>query len=330
MAQRSTVRKLQASVLIGAAASVALTETWTPMFTQLLGYNAAPPAALKTDVGRSALSLDARGNAAACAGGLAEGTSCGVAARALAAAAAVVTLASGVRGGRKTSRPSVVARQACFTAAPEGGIEAAASAAAMSAQFSFAGCSKAPDSAERTSRVTRHMLMPKTIRFKKPHKPVVKPFRHSSKWKFRGFAECGATPYFGKYALQALEEAWISSKQIENVRRAIVRTMERKGKIWIRVFPHNAITKRVAESRMGAGKGALEYWVAAVRPKFILFEIDGVSEDIARNAFRKASYRLPCLVKFIKKEDGPSRFESGFAGKPQRGDPRKQYEGAAS
>eukprot|EP00929_Paragymnodinium_shiwhaense_P085574 TRINITY_DN4599_c0_g3_i1.p2 TRINITY_DN4599_c0_g3~~TRINITY_DN4599_c0_g3_i1.p2 ORF type:complete len:352 (+),score=80.75 TRINITY_DN4599_c0_g3_i1:73-1056(+) len=327
MAQRSTVRKLQASVLLGAAASFALTESWTPLFTQLIGSQASPPAAsLKTDVAQPALGFAGSPQGAAAAGE-ASG-SYGFSARAVLAAAAVGTLACGGRPAKKASRTPVVARQACFSG---GVVEAASSAAAMTAEFSFAGCSVAPTLPRQdTPKVTRHMLMPKTIRFKKPHKPVVKPFRHSSKWKFRGFAECGATPYFGKYALQALEEAWISSKQIENVRRAIVRTMERKGKIWIRVFPHNAITKRVAESRMGAGKGALEYWVAAVRPKFILFEIDGVSEDIARNAFRKASYRLPCMVKFIKKEDGPSRFESGFAGKPQRGDPRKQYEGAAS
>eukprot|EP00929_Paragymnodinium_shiwhaense_P085572 TRINITY_DN4599_c0_g1_i1.p2 TRINITY_DN4599_c0_g1~~TRINITY_DN4599_c0_g1_i1.p2 ORF type:complete len:346 (+),score=98.79 TRINITY_DN4599_c0_g1_i1:63-1040(+) len=325
MASQSPMRKRQASVLVGAAVSLALIESCSPLFTQLLGSPSAPRAVQRGEVGRAAsLGLASQPSGLA---GIGSVGSCGIAARAAVAVMAVGALAVGSKG-KKSARTPVVACQACLT----GGEEAAASSTAMSAGFSFAGCSQAaPAPAEqRAGKVVRHMLMPKTIRFKKPHKPVVKPFRHSSKWKFRGFAECGATPYFGKYALQALEEAWISSKQIENVRRAIVRTMERKGKIWIRVFPHNAITKRVAESRMGAGKGALEYWVAAVRPKFILFEIDGVSEDIARNAFRKASYRLPCLVKFIKKEDGPSRFESGFAGKPQRGDPRKQYEGAAS
>jgi len=174
-----------------------------------------------------------------------------------------------------------------------------------------------------------HLLMPKNIKWKKPHKPAVKPFRRSTKWKFRGFATSGNKPHFGKYALQATEEAWISSKQIENVRRAITRTMERKGKMWIRVFPHQGITQRVAESRMGAGKGNIDYWVQAVRPNFILFEIDGVSESIAAEAFRKAAYRLPCMTRFITKQDGPSRFELGLAGKPGRGARTKKFEGAS-
>merc|ERR1712039_1080294 len=172
--------------------------------------------------------------------------------------------------------------------------------------------------ATRTSGgdVAMHLLMPKNIKWRKPHKPAVKPFRHCTKWKFRGNAPRGNKPTFGKYALVATEEAWISNKTIEVVRRAIVRTMERKGKIWIRVFPHQAITRRVAESRMGAGKGGIDRWVAAVRPGFILFEMDGVSEDIARAAMRKASFKLPCDSKFIIKKDGPSLFELGKAGLP--------------
>jgi len=213
--------------------------------------------------------------------------------------------------------------------------QAGGMSALFPAQHSFAG-SAVPvllqpreSSAVAPPKTTMNLLMPKNVRWRKPHRPAVKPFHSCTKWKFRGFAERGNKPHFGKYALQALEEAWISSKQIESVRRAIVRTMERKGKIWIRVFPHQGITQRVADTRMGAGKGAISYWVSAVRPHAILFEVDGISEDIARNAFRKASYRLPCKVRFLMKEDGPSRFEQGLAGKTSRGgDAREKYERA--
>jgi len=170
-----------------------------------------------------------------------------------------------------------------------------------------------------------HLLMPKNIRWKKPHKPAVKPFRHCTKWKYRGEAPKGNKPTFGKYALAATEEAWISNKTIEALRRVIVRTMERKGKVWIRVFPHSGITKRVAESRMGAGKAGIDRWVAAVRPGFILFEVDGVPEEIAKSAFRKCGFKLPCTSKFLIKKDGPSRYELGLAGSEKRrgGDPRQ-------
>lgn len=194
---------------------------------------------------------------------------------------------------------------------------AANASAAVSERPCFAGASRTLATVQRGAPM--YMLMPKRIVWKKPHKPSVKPFRHCAKWKFKGYSQTGNKPIFGKYALQATEEAWITNKTIETVRRSIVRTMERKGKMWIRVFPHSAITQRVAESRMGAGKGGIEYWVQAIRPNFILFEMDGVTEDIARNAFRKASFRLPCMVRFLKKNDGPSLFELGLAGKPGRG-----------
>lgn len=171
--------------------------------------------------------------------------------------------------------------------------------------------------AEVPNSTSMNLLMPKNIKWKKPHKPAIKPFRHSTKWKYKGKAVSGNKPHFGKYALQATEEAWVSAKQIESVRRALVRTMERKGKIWIRVFPHQAITKRVAESRMGAGKGGIEKWVQAVRPGFILFELDGVDELCAKTAFRKAGFRLPCKCKMLIK-DTPSMWELGLAGKEKR------------
>jgi len=169
--------------------------------------------------------------------------------------------------------------------------------------------------------VARHLLMPKQVKAKKPQKPAVKPFRACTKWKFRGFEyePSKSKPMFGKWALAATEEAWVSSKQIENVRRAIVRTMERKGKMWIRIFPESGITQRVAESRYGAGKGSVEYWVNAVRPNQILFEMDGVPETVVRNAYRKAAYRLPCRVRIIEKTDGPSTFALGLLGVGGRG-----------
>mmetsp|Transcript_6826 Transcript_6826/g.20086 ORF Transcript_6826/g.20086 Transcript_6826/m.20086 type:complete len:138 (+) Transcript_6826:132-545(+) len=118
---------------------------------------------------------------------------------------------------------------------------------------------------------------------------------------------------FGRFALQAIEDAWVSSKQIENVRRALVTAMGRRGRVFIRIFPHQAINQRVAESRMGASKGFYEYWVAAVKPDFILFEVDGVTEEEAYLAFRQAAYKLPCKVKFMRKEDNPTMFELGPA-----------------
>jgi len=162
--------------------------------------------------------------------------------------------------------------------------------------------------------VTRNLLMPLNIKERKPRKPLVKPFHHCTKWKFRGYDTDNNKPYFGKYALQAREEAWISSKCIETCRRVIVRTMARKGKSWIRIFPDQGITQRVAESRMGAGKGSLEYWVKAVRPGQILFEIDGVSKDTAMLAFHRTKFRLSCKTHVLIKEDGPSRFELGLEG----------------
>lgn len=233
--------------------------------------------------------------------------------------------------GRKSqpARQAVVARQACFDTCV-----CTVGSAVAPAEMSFAGSSRVAavpvaGTVEESSPTGMNLLMPKNIKWKKPHKPSTKPFRASTKWKFRGYNTHGAKPHFGKYALQALEEAWITSKQIENTRRAIIRTMERKGKMWIRVFPHQAVTQRVAESRMGAGKGTIEYWVAPVRPNFILFEIDGVTQDCATTAFRKAKFRLPCKVRMLVK-DGPSQFELGLAGKPGRGSgERTKFEGAS-
>lgn len=135
------------------------------------------------------------------------------------------------------------------------------------------------------------MLSPKRTKFRKQHRG-----------RMRGLATRGSTLNFGDFALQALEPSWITSRQIEAGRRAMTRYIRRGGKIWIRVFPDKPVTMRPAETRMGSGKGNPEYWVAVVKPGRILFEIAGVSEEVAREAMRLASFKLPIKTKFIKRE----------------------------
>ena len=115
----------------------------------------------------------------------------------------------------------------------------------------------------------------------------------------KGIATRGNFICFGKFALQALEPAWITSRQIEAGRRAITRYARRGGKLWIRIFPDKPITLRPAETRMGSGKGSPEYWVAVVKPGKILYEISGVSGNIAKAAMRIASYKMPIRTQFI-------------------------------
>ena len=121
-----------------------------------------------------------------------------------------------------------------------------------------------------------------------------------------GQATKGNTLNFGEFALQALEPAWITSRQIEASRRAMTRYIRRGGKIWIRIFPDKPVTMRAAETRMGSGKGSPEFWVAVVKPGRILFEIGGVTEEIAREAMRLAAYKLPIKTKFISREEEQS------------------------
>ncbi len=116
-------------------------------------------------------------------------------------------------------------------------------------------------------------------------------------------ASSGNEINFGEFALQALEPHWITARQIEAGRRAMTRYIRRGGKIWIRVFPDKPVTMRPAETRMGSGKGSPEYWVAVVKPGRILFEIGGVTEEIAREAMRLAAYKLPIKTKFLKREE---------------------------
>lgn len=136
------------------------------------------------------------------------------------------------------------------------------------------------------------MLMPKRVKHRKQ-------FRG----RMKGKAMRGNTVQFGDYGLQALEPAWITSRQIESSRRAIMRHIKRRGRVWIRIFPDKPVTKRAAESRMGKGKGAVDHYVAVVRPGRILFEMSGIEEDLAREALRLAAFKLPISTKFVKRAD---------------------------
>ena len=137
------------------------------------------------------------------------------------------------------------------------------------------------------------MLMPKRVKYRK----VMRGRR-------RGIASRGNQVSFGDFGLQALEPAWVSSRQIEAARRAIVRYVRRGGKLWIRVFPDHPVTKRPAETSMGGGKGAVEFWAAVVRPGLMLFEVAGLTETEAREAMRLASHKLPIRTQFVRRELG--------------------------
>lgn len=136
------------------------------------------------------------------------------------------------------------------------------------------------------------MLMPKRVKFRKQHRG-----------RMRGKAQRGSSIAFGTYGLQALEPHWLTSRQIEAARRAIVRYVRRGGKLWIRVFPDKPVTMRAAETRMGSGKGAVDHWVAVVKPGRILFEMAGVREDQAREALRLAAHKLPIRTQFVIRDD---------------------------
>ena len=124
-------------------------------------------------------------------------------------------------------------------------------------------------------------------------------FRKMQKGRVKGLAQRGARVTFGDYGIKALDAGWITSRQIESARIAMTRHMKRAGKVWIRVFPDKPITKKPAETRMGKGKGSPEYWVAVVKPGRILFEVAGVSEEVAREAMRLAIQKLPIKAKFV-------------------------------
>ncbi len=135
------------------------------------------------------------------------------------------------------------------------------------------------------------MLMPKRFKHHKSHRG-----------RMRGLARRGNSIDFGTYALQAVEPHWVTSRQIEAARRAIVRYVRRGGKLWIRIFPDKPVTQRGAETRMGSGKGNVEYYVAVVKPGRIIFEMTGVSEEQAREAFRLAQHKLPMRTQFVLRQ----------------------------
>ena len=136
------------------------------------------------------------------------------------------------------------------------------------------------------------MLMPKRVKYRK-----------QQRGKMRGKATRGARVSFGDLALKALEPAWITSRQIEACRVAITRKMKRDGKVWIRIFPDKPVSKKPLETRMGKGKGAPEYWVAVVRPGRIMFEVGGVSKELAMEALNLASHKLPIKTKVVIRPD---------------------------
>ena len=136
------------------------------------------------------------------------------------------------------------------------------------------------------------MLMPKRVKYRKQHRG-----------RMTGKALRGAEVTFGDYGLQALEPGWISSRQIEAARRALVRTMKRRGKLWIRIFPDHPYTQKPPETRMGKGKGNVEYWVAVVKPGRIMFEISGLPSAIALEALHQASYKISIKTKIIARYD---------------------------
>ena len=136
------------------------------------------------------------------------------------------------------------------------------------------------------------MLLPKRVKY-----------RRQQRGRLKGVAHRGNTVTYGDYGLVALEPAWITSNQIEAARIAMTRYIKRGGKVWIKIFPDKPVTAKPAETRMGSGKGSPEYWVAVIKPGRVLFEMNGVPEEIAREALRLAAHKLPIKTKFIKKEN---------------------------
>ena len=133
------------------------------------------------------------------------------------------------------------------------------------------------------------MLLPKRTKFRRQHRGRLKGVSNAN------------TVVFGEYGIQALEPVWLTSRQIEATRRTLTRYVRNNGKIWIRIFPDKPITERAAESRMGSGKGTVEYWVAVIKPGAILFEINGLNKETTRKVLKLASYKLPIKTKIIEK-----------------------------
>ena len=136
------------------------------------------------------------------------------------------------------------------------------------------------------------MLMPKRVMHRKVHRG-----------KRRGKPQRGSQISFGGYGLQAMEAGWITSNQIESGRVAITRAVRRGGKLWIKIFPHKPVTKKPAETRMGGGKGAPEFWVAVVKPGRIMYELSGVSREVAKEAMERAAHKFPIKTKFVVRDE---------------------------
>ncbi|MGQ9697084.1 MAG: 50S ribosomal protein L16 [Armatimonadota bacterium] len=154
------------------------------------------------------------------------------------------------------------------------------------------------------------MLMPKRVKYRKVHR---------GRMKGKVTSPGASTVHFGEYGLQALEPCWMTSNQIEAARIAMTRHVRRGGKIWIRVFPDKPFTKKPAETRMGSGKGAPAGWVAVVKPGRVLFEMAGVSEELAREAMRLAAHKLPIKTRFIKRQDAVATAVSDSGQESQAG-----------
>jgi len=143
------------------------------------------------------------------------------------------------------------------------------------------------------------MLMPKRVKY-----------RRVMRGRMKGQASRGNTVTYGEFGLQALEPSWITSNQIEAARIAMTRYIKRGGQVWIKIFPDKPVTEKPAETRMGSGKGSPEYWVAVVKPGRVMFEISGVSEEVAREAMRLASHKLPIKCKFVTRETQETEGEA--------------------
>ncbi len=144
------------------------------------------------------------------------------------------------------------------------------------------------------------MLMPKRVKYRK-----------QMRGRMKGKEMRGVEVSFGEFGLQALEPCWMTSRQIEAARRAIIRYIKRRGKIWIRIFPDKPVTQKPAETRMGKGKGAVDHWVAVVKPGRMLFELAGVEEEIAREAFRLAAHKLSIKTQFVARRDVAAAVAGG-------------------
>lgn len=138
------------------------------------------------------------------------------------------------------------------------------------------------------------MLLPKRVKYRRVHRG-----------RMKGKATRGNTITYGEFGLVAMEPSWITSNQIESARIAMTRYTKRGGKVWIKIFPDKPVTEKPAETRMGSGKGSPEYWVSVVKPGRILFEMAGISEEMAREAMRLASHKLPCKTKFVVRGEEP-------------------------